>query len=164
MNITFQGNPLTVEGTQLQVGDKAPDFSSVKTDLSPWSLSEVDGVKIISVVPSLDTGVCQIQTRKFSTEAKNLSGASVITISLDLPFAQARWAGEEGIENMTIVSDYQNREFALKYGLLIKELKLLSRAVLVLDKDNTVKYVEYLKEITDEPDYDKAVAAAKALV
>ncbi|SFB77950.1 thiol peroxidase, atypical 2-Cys peroxiredoxin [Brevinema andersonii] len=164
MNITFQGNPLTVEGTQLQVGDKAPDFSSVKTDLNSWSLSEVDGVKIISVVPSLDTGVCQIQTRKFSTEAKNLGGASVITISLDLPFAQARWAGEEGIDNMTIVSDYQNREFALKYGLLIKELKLLSRAVLVLDKDNTVKYVEYLKEITDEPDYSKAVAAAKALM
>lgn len=164
MNVTFQGNPLTVEGTQLQVGDKAPDFSAVKTDLSPWSLSEVDGVKILSVVPSLDTGVCQLQTTRFNTEAKNLSGVSVITISLDLPFAQARWSGEQGIENMTIVSDYQNREFALKYNLLIKELKLLSRTVFVLDKDNTVKYVQYLKEITDEPDYDKALAAVKSLM
>ncbi|MDK2817848.1 MAG: thiol peroxidase [Spirochaetota bacterium] len=164
LNITFAGGPLTVPGTQLQVGDKAPNFSVTKNDLSSISLSDLSGVKLLSIAPSLDTGVCQIQTKKFNKEVTSLNGVSLMTISLDLPFAQARWCGTEGLENSLTVSDYQNRDFGTKYALLIEELKLLTRAVLVLDKDNNVKYVEYLKEITDEPNYAAAVAAVKSLI
>lgn len=164
MQVTFQGSPLHVNGTQLQKGDKAPVFSAVTQNLEAWSLADLKGIKIISVVPSLDTGVCQIQTKKFNKEATTLSDTTIITISLDLPFAQQRWCGAENITNLVILSDYQNREFAEKYSLLIDELKLLSRAVLVLDAENNVHYVEYLKEITEEPNYDAALAAAKELL
>ena len=164
LNITFGGNPLTVNGAQLQVGDKAPNFSVTKNDLSDISLSDLSGVKLISIAPSLDTSVCQKQTRIFNEEAASLEGVTLMTISLDLPFAQARWCGTEGLENSLTVSDYQNRDFATKYALLIDELKLLTRAVLVLDKDNNITYVEYLKEITGEPNYEEALKAVKALL
>jgi thiol peroxidase len=164
LNITFAGGPLTVNGTQLQVGDKAPNFNVTKNDLSSTSLSDLTGVKLLSVVPSLDTGVCQEQTKKFNKEVLSLKGVSLMTISLDLPFAQARWSATEGLESSLTVSDYQNREFATKYAVLIEELKLLTRAVFVLDKDNNIKYVEYLKEITDEPNYDAALKAVKSLI
>lgn len=164
LNITFAGGSLTVPGTQLQVGDKAPNFSVTKNDLSSISLSDLSGIKLLSIAPSLDTGVCQIQTKKFNKEVASLTGVSLMTISLDLPFAQARWCGTEGLENSLTVSDYQNRDFGTKYALLIEELKLLTRAVLVLDKDNNIKYVEYLKEITDEPNYAAAIAAIKSLI
>ena len=164
LNITFGGKPLTVNGTQLQVGDKAPNFSVTKNDLSAISLSDLKGIKLISIAPSLDTGVCQKQTRKFNEEVASLEGINLMTISLDLPFAQARWCGSEGLENSLTVSDYQDRDFATKYALLIEELKLLTRAVLVLDKDNNVTYVEYLTEITNEPNYEAALKAVKALL
>ena len=164
LNITFAGGSLTVPGTQLQVGDKAPNFSVTKNDLSSISLSDLSGIKLLSIAPSLDTGVCQIQTKKFNKEVASLTGVSLMTISLDLPFAQARWCGPEGLENSLTVSDYQNRDFGTEYALLIEELKLLTRAVLVLDKDNNIKYVEYLKEITDEPKYAAAIAAIKSLI
>ncbi len=164
LNITFAGGSLTVPGTQLQVGDKAPNFSVTKNDLSSISLSDLSSIKLLSIAPSLDTGVCQIQTKKFNKEVASLTGVSLMTISLDLPFAQARWCGTEGLENSLTVSDYQNRDFGTKYALLIEELKLLTRAVLVLDKDNNIKYVEYLKEITDEPNYAAAIAAIKSLI
>lgn len=164
LNITFAGGPLTVKGTQLQVGDKCPDFTVTKQDLSAVSLSELDGVKMLSIVPSLDTGTCQKQTRHFNKDVSTIPGVTLMTISLDLPFAQSRWCGVEGLENTLTVSDYQNRDFATKSALLIDELKLLTRAVLVLDKDNTVKYVEYLKEITEEPNYEAALVALKSLV
>ena len=164
LNITFAGGSLTVPGTQLQVGDKAPNFSVTKNDLSSISLSDLSGIKLLSIAPSLDTGVCQIQTKKFNKEVASLTGVSLMTISLDLPFAQARWCGTEGLENSLTVSDYQNRDFGTKYALLIEELKLLTRAVLVLDKDNNIKYVEYLKEITDEPNYAPPIAAIKSLI
>ena len=164
LNITFAGGSLTVPGTQLQVGDKAPNFSVTKNDLSSISLSDLSSIKLLSIAPSLDTGVCQIQTKKFNKEVASLTGVSLMTISLDLPFAQARWCGTEGLENSLTVSDYQNRDFGTKYALLIEELKLLTRAVLVLDKDNNIKYVEYLKEITDEPNYAAAIAAVKSLI
>ena len=164
LNITFAGGSLTVPGTQLQVGDKAPNFSVTKNDLSSISLSDLSGIKLLSIAPSLDTGVCQIQTKKFNKEVASLTGVSLMTISLDLPFAQARWCGTEGLENSLTVSDYQNRDFGTKYALLIEELKLFTRAVLVLDKDNIIKYVEYLKEITDVPNYAAALAAIKSLI
>ena len=164
LNITFGGKPLTVNGTQLQVGDKAPNFSVTKNDLTAISLSDLKGIKLISIAPSLDTGVCQKQTRKFNEEVASLEGINLMTISLDLPFAQARWCGSEGLENSLTVSDYQDRDFATKYALLIEELKLLTRAVLVLDKDNNVTYVEYLTEITNEPNYEAALKAVKALL
>ncbi|MGL4367471.1 MAG: thiol peroxidase [Brevinemataceae bacterium] len=159
MEITFKGTALTVPGEQLKIGDKAPDFHAVGMDLTPWTLSQVKGTKIISVVPSLDTGVCQIQTKKFNQEASSLHNVHIITISLDLPFAQSRWCGAENINNLTVVSDYQEREFGNKYHLLISELKLLTRAVLILDENNIVKYTEYLKEITHEPNYTAALEA-----
>ncbi len=164
LNITFGGKPLSVNGTQLQVGDKAPNFSVTKNDLSTISLNDLSGIKLISIAPSLDTGVCQKQTKKFNEEVSSLEGVNLMTISLDLPFAQARWCGSEGLENSLTVSDYQNRDFATKYALLIDELKLLTRAVLVLDKDNTIKYVEYLEEITNEPNYEAALKAVKSLI
>lgn len=163
-DITFQGNPLNLEGSRLSVGNTAPDFTLIKQDLSPMHLKDVSGIKIISVIPSIDTPVCDIQTRRFNKEASEIKGATVITVSMDLPFAQARWCGAIGVENMIVASDYADRDFGKKYGLLIKELKLLSRAVLVLDKDNKVVYTEYLKEITNEPDYKAAIEAVKKLL
>lgn len=164
LNITFGGSPLTVSGNQLQVLDQAPNFIAVKNDLSPFSLSDLNGVKIISVIPSIDTGVCQIQTKRFNKEVDDLNGVTLITISLDLPFAQARWCGLEGLSDFIIVSDYQERDFAQKYKLLINELKLLARSVLVLDKDNIVRYVEYCPELKIEPNYEKAIEEAKKLI
>ncbi|MGL4676895.1 MAG: thiol peroxidase [Brevinema sp.] len=164
LNITFHGDPLTVPGSQLSVGDTAPDFTAIKKDLSPVSLKDLKGVKIISAVPSLDTSVCQVQTKKFNQQVDALKGVTLVTISLDLPFAQGRWCGAEGLENSLTVSDYQEREFATKFNLLIKELKLLSRSVFVLDQDNVIRYVEYVSEVTAEPNYDAALACAKSLL
>lgn len=164
LNITFGGTPMTVNGTQLKVGSKAPDFSVTKNDLSDISLSDLSGVKLISVAPSLDTSVCQQQTRKFNEAVSSLGGVTLMTVSLDLPFAQARWCGTVGLENSLTVSDYQKRDFATKYALLIEELKLLTRAVFVLDKDNNITYIEYLEEIKNEPNYEAALKAVKALL
>lgn len=165
MQVTFQGNPLHLLGTQVKVGDKAKDFTCAKQDLSPFKFSDVKAkVKVISVVPSLDTGVCQIQTKHFNKEASSLKDVRIITISVDLPFAQGRFCGAEGIKNIDVVSDYANRDFAEKYGMLIDELKILTRSVVVIDKDDTVKYVEYLKEITNEPDYASALECVKSLL
>ncbi len=163
LNITFAGSPLTVSGEQLSVGDKLPDFKAVTKDMLPFSLDEISGAKVISVVPSLDTGVCQTQTMQFNKKISELKDITLITISLDLPFAQNRWCGASGLDKAIVVSDYQDREFAKKYNLLIDQLKLLARAVFVVDKDNVIRYVQYVDEVTDEPDYDKAVEAAKSL-
>ena len=164
LNISFGGKPMTISGIQLKVGSKAPDFTVTKNDLSDVSLSDLSGVKLISVAPSLDTSVCQTQTRKFNEAVASLEGVTLMTISLDLPFAQARWCGTAGLENSLTVSDYRIGDFTAKYCLLIDELKLLTRAVLVLDKDNNITYVEYLKEITEEPNYEAALKAVKALL
>lgn len=164
LNITFAGNPLHVSCDQLKVGDYAPDFSATLGDLSSWALSHEKGVKILSVVPSLDTGVCQKQTLEFNKRASALPNVKVITVSLDLPFAQARWCGAEGIDKLIVVSDYKEREFANKYGLLIDELKLLTRAVLLLDANNKICYLEYLSEITEEPNYELLIEKTKRLI
>ncbi|MDO4794094.1 MAG: thiol peroxidase [Filifactor alocis] len=154
MQVKFQGNPLTLEGTQVKVGDKAPDFTVLKNDLSPLSLKDMPGKKIISAVPSLDTGVCDLETRRFNEEAEKLNGVTVYTISMDLPFAQARWCGNNGIKNVITASDFKDREFSQAYGCYIKELGLLTRAVFGLDENNKIIYVEYCDEVTDEPNYD----------
>jgi len=162
--ITMKGNPLTLLGSEVKVGQKAPDFTVVANDLSPVKLSSFIGkTVIISSVPSLDTGVCDIQTRRFNEEAGKLGGdVVVLTISMDLPFAQSRWCGAAGVKNVKTLSDYQQADFGSKYGLLIKDLRLLARAVLVVDKTGVIRYVQIVPEIATEPDYAAAIKAAKA--
>lgn len=162
-NITFQSNPVTLVGEQVKVGDKAPDFTVLANDLSPVSLADSEGkVRLISVVPSLDTGVCAAQTRRFNEEAANLSDdVQILTISVDLPFAQARWCGAEGIDAVQTLSDHKDLSFGKAYGTVIEELRLLARSVFVVDKDDNVTYVEYVTEVTDHPNYDAALEAAK---
>ncbi|CEH33959.1 thiol peroxidase [Romboutsia lituseburensis] len=161
MKVTFQGAPLTLEGTQVKVGDTAPNFTAVGNDLNPVSLNDTKGKRVFLSVPSIDTPVCDMEVRKFNTEASKLSNVEVYTISMDLPFAQARWCGAAGIENVKTVSDYKDREFGKNYGVYINELGLLSRAVFVVDENNKVVYVEYLQEITEEPNYEAVLNALK---
>ena len=162
--VTFLGNPVSFTGKQLQVGDKALDFSLTTTDLSKKSLADFDGKKkVLSVVPSIDTGICSTQTRRFNEELAGLDNTVVLTVSMDLPFAQKRWCGAEGIENAIMLSDYYDNSFGKDYGVLIEEWHLLARAVLVADADNKITYVEYLDNINTDPNYEAAVAAAKSL-
>lgn len=164
--ITFKGNPMTLLGPELKVGDAAPEFTLVDNALAPTTLSSYAGrVKIISAVPSLDTPVCDMETRRFNQEAAGLAGnVVVLTVSLDLPFAQKRWCGAAGIDKVVTLSDYRDRSFGLGYGVLIKELLLLTRAVFVVDADNVIRYIQIVPEVTSEPDYAAAIAAAKALL
>jgi len=163
--ITFQGNPLTLIGKELKPGNAAPDFRVVDNGLAPVTLADFAGkIKILSAVPSLDTPVCDTETRRFNKEAAALPDKIVVlTVSMDLPFAQARWCGAAGIDRVKTLSDYQERSFAEAYGLLIKELKLLARAVFVVDTANVIRYVQIVPEITEEPDYEAALNAAKTL-
>ncbi len=163
--ITMKGNPLTLLGTPVEVGQPAPDFTVVANDLSPVSLSDYKGkTMIIAAVPSLDTSVCDTETRKFNEKAADL-GADVVvlTISMDLPFAQARWCGAAGIERVKTLSDYQQADFGAKYGLLIKDLRLLARAVIVVDAAGVVRYVELVPEVAREPDYEAVLNAVNVL-
>ena len=158
------GNPVTFTGKQLQVGDKALDFSLTTTDLSKKSLADFDGKKkILSVIPSIDTGICSLQTRRFNQELAILENTVVLTVSMDLPFAQKRWCGAEGIENAIMLSDYFDHSFGRDYALLINEWHLLARAVFVLDTDNIIRYVEYVDNINSEPNFEAAIEAAKSL-
>ena len=161
MKVAFQGNALTLEGTQVKVGDTAPDFTVVNNDLNPLKLSDTKGKRVFLTVPSLDTPVCDTEVRRFNQEASKLGNVTIYTISMDLPFAQARWCGGANIDKVITASDYKDREFGKNYGVYINELGLLSRAVFVVDENNKVTYVEYLNEITDEPNYDKALEALK---
>lgn len=163
--VTFKGNPVTLVGEPVQVGDQAPDFNLVGTDMSTKSLKDFgDKVKIVSVVPSLDTPVCDKQTREFNEKANALGDdVVVLTVSMDLPMAQKRWCAAAGIERVQCLSDYKDHSFGKNYGLRVQELGLLGRAVLVLDRDNTVKYKQVVPEMATEPNYDKAVEAAKNL-
>ncbi|SFL27205.1 thiol peroxidase, atypical 2-Cys peroxiredoxin [Paenibacillus sp. 1_12] len=163
---TLKGNPITLVGNEVKVGDKAPDFTVNKNLLEQATLADYAGkVKLISVVPSLDTGVCDAQTRRFNEEAAKLGdNVVVLTISVDLPFAQARWCGAAGIDKVITLSDYKNHSFGLAYGVLIKEIHLLMRSTFVLDANDTVQYVEYLSEMTEHPNYENAIEAVKKLV
>lgn len=161
--VTFKGNPVTLVGPELTAGDTAPDFTVLANDLSPVTLADTRGkVRIISVVPSLDTGVCDAQTRRFNEEAANLGDhVRVLTVSVDLPFAQKRWCGAAGIERVQTLSDHRDASFGTAYGVLIKELRLLARAVFVIDADDNLVHVEVVPEVTNHPDYEAAVEAAK---
>jgi thiol peroxidase len=161
--ITFQGNPLTLLGNEVKVGGKAPDFELLDNGLSPVKLSSYLGkVVVVSSVPSLDTPVCDLETRRFNDEAGKLGdGVVVLTVSMDLPFAQKRWCGAAGVNHVKTLSDHREANFGLGYGVLIKELRLLARAVFVVDGGGTLRYAELVKEITHEPDYDAALNAVK---
>ncbi|WP_240419043.1 thiol peroxidase [Paenibacillus periandrae] len=163
---TLKGNPITLVGNEVKVGDKAPDFTVNKNLLEQATLADYAGkVKLISVVPSLDTGVCDAQTRRFNEEAAKLGdNVVVLTISVDLPFAQARWCGAAGIDKVITLSDYKNHSFGTAYGVLIKEIHLLMRSIFVLDANDNVQYVEYLGEMTEHPNYENAIEAVKKLV
>jgi thioredoxin-dependent peroxiredoxin len=160
---TLNGNPLTLVGPELKSGDKAPDFEVVDSKLQPVNLAATgNGVRIFSVVPSLDTPVCDAQTKRFNEEAAKLRNVGIYTVSMDLPFAQSRWCGAFGIDNVKMLSDHRSGSFGEHYGTLIKELRIESRAIFVVDRDNKLRHVEYVKEVGDYPNYDATLQAAKA--
>ncbi len=163
---TFQGNPLTLVGDMVQVGQNAPDVELTDNELKPFKLSSLRGkVCILSSVPSLDTPVCDTETRRFNQEVENLgSGVHCVTVSMDLPFAQTRWCGAAGIKSVQTLSDYRAATFGTSYGLLIKELHLLARAVMVVDREGAVRYVQLVKEMTQEPNYDEVINEVKKLL
>ncbi|MGT2756117.1 thiol peroxidase [Streptococcus ovuberis] len=160
---TFIGKEVTVEGAPLKVGDIAPDFTLINPALEKVSLSDFSGKKVISIVPSIDTGICSAQTRRFNQDLSDLEGVTVITVSCDLPFAQRRWCGAEGLEGAITLSDYYDHSFGKAYGVFMTEWHLLARAVLVLDDENRIRYAEYLDNVNEHPDYEAALAAVKAL-
>ncbi|SJZ55840.1 thiol peroxidase (atypical 2-Cys peroxiredoxin) [Cetobacterium ceti] len=156
--VTFQGNELTLVGEQIKVGDVAPNFKAVKPDLSEFTLGSLKGkTVVITSMPSVDTPVCELQTIRFNKEAGKLDKVHVITISEDLPFAIGRFCANKEIKSAITLSDYKDHDFANKYGLLIKELNLLGRTVIVIDKEGIVRYVEIVPEITHEPNYEEAL-------
>lgn len=161
---TLRGNPMTLVGPELKVGDKAPDFAAVSDTLQPLDLQKTGhGVRIFSVVPSLDTPVCDAQTKRFNEEAGQRPEIAIYSISMDLPFAQKRWCGNYGVDHIKMVSDHRTGSFGENYGTLIKELRIESRAIFVVDKDNTIQHAEYVKEVADHPDYDAALNVARSL-
>ncbi|PWU05961.1 MAG: thiol peroxidase [Verrucomicrobia bacterium] len=161
---TMRGNPLTLIGPELHEGDKAPDFDVVSDTLQPVNLEKTgQSVRIFSVVPSLDTPVCDAQTRRFNEEATKLPGVDIYTVSMDLPFAQKRWCGAYGIDKIKMLSDHKSGSFGEQYGTLIKELRIESRAIFVVDKDNKLRHIEYVKEVANHPDYDSALNVARSL-
>jgi thiol peroxidase len=161
---TMRGKPLTLVGPELKSGDKAPDFDAVTDGMQPVNLQGTgQAVRIFSVVPSLDTPVCDAQTKRFNEEAAKLPGVEIFAISMDLPFAQKRWCGAFGIDKVKMVSDHRGGSFGEHYGTLIKELRIESRAIFVVDKENTIKHVEYVKEVAEHPNYDAALNAARSL-
>ena len=163
--ITFKGNPLTLIGPEVRAGSKAPEFQVLGQDLASIDLGAFRGrTLLISVVPSLDTPVCDAQTRRFNEEAAKLQQVEILTISMDLPFAQKRWCGAAGVSRVTVVSDHKEASFGRAYGVLIKELRVLSRAIFLIDGAGTVRYAEYVPEVASHPDYDAALAAVRSIV
>ena len=161
--VTFKGDPLTLAGNEVKVGDKAPDFECLANDLSPVTLRSLAGKTVVFVsLPSLDTPVCDMETHRFNEEATKLgANVRVVVISMDLPFAQARWCGAAGVKNVQTLSDHRDASFGANWGVLIKELRLLARAVFVVDSSGVVRYVQLVKEMTLEPDYAAVLDAVK---
>jgi thiol peroxidase len=160
---TLKGNPLTLIGPELKAGDAAPDFHTVDNGLKPVTLKDTGSqVRIISVIPSLDTPVCDAQTKRFNEEAGKLPNVSIITVSMDLPFAQKRWCGAFGVDHIRMLSDHVDGSFGSHYGTLIKELRIESRAIFVVDAENKIRHAEYVKEVADHPNYEAALAAARS--
>ena len=164
--VTFQGNPLTLIGNEVKVGERAPDVELLANDLTPVKLSSYKGkILVITTVPSLDTPVCDTETRRFNQEAGNLGGdVKILAVSTDLPFAQQRWCGAAGVEWVQTLSDHRDVHFGTEYGVLIKELRLLARAIFVVDRDGVVRYEQLVGEIADEPDYEAVLAAVKEII
>ena len=164
--ITMKGNPLTLMGQELKIGDMAPDVALANNDLEPVSLASYQGkVCIISSVPSLDTPVCDMETRRFNEEAGALGDdVAIITVSMDLPFAQKRWCGAAGVDKVITLSDYGDMSFGKTYGVLIKELKLLARSVFVLDRQGIIQYIQLVNEVTEEPNYQEILDAVGKLI
>jgi thiol peroxidase len=162
---TMHGSPLTLLGPELKIGDPVPDVAVLDNDLNPVKLSSFRGkVCVISAVPSLDTPVCDMETRRFNTEAANLGeNVIILTVSMDLPFAQKRWCGAAGVENVTTLSDHRDASFGQNFGILIKELRLLSRSIFVVDQNGVLRYVQHVKELSEEPDYDAVLEAVRKL-
>lgn len=162
---TFFGNKITLLGNKINVGDSAPEFSCLGLELNEVKLSDFDGkVKIISVVPSIDTGVCELQTIRFNKEATELKDTVVFTVSCDLPFAMGKFCAAKQVANLQMISDHKDLSFGLNYGFVIEEFRLLNRGIVVIDKDNKVKHIEYVQENTNHPDYEKVLNAAKELI
>lgn len=163
VKVTFNGGPVTLLGKEVSIGDKAPGFTVLSNELKPVTLDDSKGfVRLISVIPSIDTGVCSKQTQKFNEAAAALGDdVKILTISVDLPFAQARWTGAEGVDAVQVLSDHRDLSFGEAYGVHIKELRLLSRSIFVVDKEDKIVYVEYVSEVTNHPDYEKALEATK---
>jgi thioredoxin-dependent peroxiredoxin len=160
---TMRGNPLTLIGPELKPGEKAPDFTVVDSNLKPVTLKDTGGqVRIISVVPSLDTPVCDAQTKRFNEEAAKLPGVDILTVSMDLPFAQKRWCGAFGVDKIKMLSDHREGSFGANYGTLIKDMRIESRAIFVVDQSNTIRHAEYVREVADFPNYEAALSAAKS--
>ncbi|NNF98198.1 MAG: thiol peroxidase [Desulfobacteraceae bacterium] len=164
--VTMKGNPLTLLGKELSVGERAPEVELLDNNLNAVPLSSFKGkVTVISAVPSLDTPVCDMETRRFNIEAGKLGDDVVIlTVSMDLPFAQKRWCGAAGVDKVRTLSDHRSAGFGEAFGVLIKELRLLARAVFVLDREGTVRYRQLVKEVADEPDYDAVIDAVKSYI
>jgi thioredoxin-dependent peroxiredoxin len=164
--VTMRGNPVVLLGNEIKVGDAAPDCTMVANDLSPKSLSSFQGkVCIIYAVPSLDTPVCDVSSRRFNEEAAGLGpDVAIVVVSMDLPFAQKRWCGAAGVDAVETLSDYRDAAFGAAYGVLLKDLRLLARAVFVADRAGKIRYTQIVKEIAEEPDFAAVLAAAKGLV
>lgn len=160
-NVNMKGNPMPLEGEEVTVGSQAPEFTLTGIDMKPVSLSDTSGVRIFSIVPSLDTPVCDAQTRRFNEAAAELDGVSILTISRDLPFAQKRWCGAAGVDKVTTLSDYKDGSFGRGWGVMLQPLQIHARAVYVVDASNKVTYAQLVPEVTEHPDYDACLAAAK---
>jgi len=164
--VTLQGNPLTLTGNPVSVGEKAPDFAAIDNSMKQVHFSSFAGrVCVLAAVPSLDTPVCEIETKRFNQEAGRLGDkVAVLTLSMDLPFAQKRWCAAQGVENLTTLSDHRDADFGNKYGVLIKELRLLARSVFVVDSTGVLRYADIVKEVAHEPDYDAVLNAVRGLL
>lgn len=161
-NVTIGGRPYTLAGPEIKAGQKAPDFRLISDDMKEVRLSDSKGkVRLLSVVHSLDTPICDIQTQRFEQEASRFKELHIYTVSMDLPFALRRYCGAHNIGNLKTLSDHREASFGKDYGVLIKELRLLSRAIFIIDKTEVIRYVEYLKEVGSHPDYDRAIEALK---
>jgi thiol peroxidase len=160
---TLKGNPFTLIGPELKSGDPAPEFNTIDNTLKPVTLKDTGrNVRILSVIPSLDTPVCDAQTKRFNEEASKLPDVDIYTVSMDLPFAQKRWCNDFQVDKVKMLSDHKDASFGEHYGTLIKELRIESRAIFVIDRDNKVRHAEYVKEVADHPDYEAALAAARS--
>ncbi len=168
--VTFKGNPMTLVGPELKVGDRAPEFNLLTTDVQPFKLSDAlaggSRAALLIVVPSIDTSVCSLETVKFNRQTAEMASEKVAAfgVSIDLPFAQKRWSSAEGVESLQMLSDYKDRAFGTAYGVFIKEIAMLARSVFLVDKDGVIRYVEIVPEVAQEPDYDKALEAARKLI